>query len=59
MKLYNFSDYAKRREEKQAAQAVSIAVAELHHPGSVTELKHRVNTWFALHQEVLRRANET
>lgn len=59
MRLYDFSIYAQRRKEMQAAQAVVGLVAEINQPGSVIELKSRVTHWFALHQQVLRRANES
>jgi hypothetical protein len=32
-------------------------VACINNPGSVVELKSRVNDWFVLHREVLRRAS--
>ena len=58
MKLYNFSDYAKRRDERKAAQAVAKVVADdLNQPGAVITLKVKVNDWFALHHEVLRQAS--
>ena len=58
MKLYNFSDYAKKRDERKAAQAVVEVVATgLNHPGAVVELKTKVNNWFILHHEVLRRVS--
>lgn len=59
MILYNFSEYVQRRQEKQAAHAVALAVAEVNQPGAVIELKQKVAAWFALHQEVLRQVNET
>jgi hypothetical protein len=54
MKLYDFSIYAKRRNERKAAEAVAGVVAHIEQPGSVIELKSKVNTWFALHREVLK-----
>jgi len=57
MKLYDFSIYAKRRDERKAAQAVVGVVAELNQPGAVIELKVRVEDWFALHREVLKQAS--
>ena len=57
MKLYDFSWYAKKRDERNAAKAVVEVVAHLNQPGSVVELKVKVNDWFALHHEVLRRAS--
>jgi hypothetical protein len=56
MKLYDFSLYAKRRDERKAAEAVASAVASLNHPGAVNELKTKVEDWFDLHREVVRRA---
>ncbi len=56
MKLYDFSLYAKRRDDREAAEAVASAFASLNHPGAVTELKTKVEDWFDLHREVLRRA---
>jgi hypothetical protein len=57
VKLYDFSIYAERRKERQAAEAVVSTVACINNPGSVVELKSRVNNWFILHREVLRRAS--
>jgi hypothetical protein len=57
MKLYDFSIYAERRKERQAAEAVVSTVAFINNPGAVVELKVRVNDWFDLHREVLRRAS--
>lgn len=57
MRLYDFSIYAERRKERQAAEAVVCTVAAINTPGSVVELKARLNTWFVLHREVLRRAS--
>jgi hypothetical protein len=57
MRLYDFSIYAERRKERQAAEAVVSTVACINNPGSVVELKSRVNDWFVLHREVLRRAS--
>ena len=60
MRLYDFSVYAARRDalrrEKAAAEAVAEVVAHIEQPGSVIELKQRVDGWFTLHQEVLKRA---
>ena len=53
MKLYDFSKFYR---ERQAAKAVAEVVADINHPGSVIELKSKVNTWFVLHREVLKRA---
>lgn len=57
MKLYDFSIYAQRRKERQAAEAVASTVASINTPGAVIELKIRVNDWFTLHREVLKRAS--
>ena len=57
MKLYDFSVYAQRRKERKAAEAVAGVVASINTPGAVIELKVRVNDWFTLHREVLRRAS--
>lgn len=60
MRLYDFSVYAKRRDairkEQAAAHAVVEVVAHIEKPGSVIDLKHKVDGWFALHQQVLKRA---
>lgn len=56
MRLYDFSIYAERKKERLAAEAVASTVAAINVPGSVIELKVRVNNWFVLHREVLRRA---
>lgn len=58
MKLYNFSEYAKRRDERNAAEAVAeVVAAGLDEPGAVIVLKVKVNDWFTLHHEVLRQAS--
>jgi hypothetical protein len=57
MRLYDFSVYAQRKRERQAAEAVVSTVACINNPGAVVELKSRVNDWFVLHREVLRRAS--
>ena len=58
MKLYDFSFYAKRRDERKAAQAVAeVVAADLNQPGAVIELKIKINDWFILHHEVMRRAS--
>jgi hypothetical protein len=54
VKLYDFSLYAEKRKERDAAKAVAEVVAECNKPGAVIELKHRVQDWFSLHQEVLK-----
>ena len=60
MRLYDFSVYAERRDairrEKAAAESVVEVIAHIEQPGSVIELKQRVDGWFTLHQEVLKRA---
>lgn len=57
MKLYDFSFYAKRRDERKAAKAVAeVVAADLNQPGAVIELKVKVNNWFTLHGEVLKQA---
>jgi len=56
MRLYDFSIYAERKKERLAAEAVASIVAAINVPGSVIELKVRVDSWFILHREVLRRA---
>ena len=57
MKLYDFAKYAARRDarrqESAAAEAVAEAVACMEQPGSVVELKRRVDVWFSLHRAVL------
>lgn len=60
MKLYDFSVYAERRDairkERAATEAVLEVIANIEQPGSVIDLKHKVNGWFTLHRAVLRRA---
>jgi hypothetical protein len=56
MKLYDFSIFAERRKERDAAKAVSEVFADLNNPASVLELKARVNIWIELHHDVLKRA---
>lgn len=53
MKLYDFSIYAKRRDEKILAEKISVLIPRLSEPGAVLELKTQVNSWFILHQEIL------
>ena len=55
MRLYDFSMYAQQRAERQAARAVVEAVADINRPGSIVDLKQKVNHWLNLHQEVLKR----
>lgn len=58
MKLYDFSFYARRRDERKAAQAVAeVVAADLNQPGAVVELKVKVNNWFMLHHEILQQAS--
>lgn len=54
MKLYDFSAYAIRKKEQLASQAVAEAVVDLNSPGSVIVLKDKINTYLALHREVLK-----
>lgn len=54
MKIYDFSYYVKRREERRAAQAVAESVAVLHQPGAVIQLKKNVTAWFVTHQNVVK-----
>lgn len=57
MKLYDFSIYAERKKERQAAEAVASTVAAINNPGAVVELKIRVNDWFVLHRQTIRQAS--
>lgn len=56
MKLYNFSIYAKRRDDirkaQEAAKEVVEVVANINQPGSIDKLKEKVDDWFVLHKEV-------
>ena len=54
MRLYDFSAYAKRRDEQRAAEAVAETVSDINRPGAVVELKARVTAWLNLHHEVLK-----
>ena len=54
MKLYDFSAYAKRRDERRSAEQVEELLSRLGEPGIVIELKRRVDDFLNLHQEVLR-----
>lgn len=56
MRLYDFSHYAKKRDERNAALAVAEVVVDLNQPGSIIMLKNRVNQWLELHHEVLKQA---
>ncbi len=56
MKLYDFSIYARIRAERKAAQAVADVVANIDKPGSVIELKQKMNEWLDLHRQVLHRS---
>ena len=57
MKLYDFSVYAERRDairkEQAARSAVVEVIAHIEAPGSVVDLKQKVDGWFSLHQDVL------
>lgn len=55
MKLYDFSIFAQKKAERKAAQAVAEVVADINRPGSVVELKQRVEKWLDLHKQVLKR----
>lgn len=59
MRLYDFSVYAARRDalrkEKAAAEAVVEVIAHIEQPGSVIELKQKVDGWFTLHREAVKR----
>ena len=55
MKLYDFSLYAQQRAERKAAQAVAEAVADINKPGSIPDIKQKVEVWLDLHRQVLRR----
>ena len=60
MKLYDFSFYAERRDARRREQAARDAVLEIiahiDEPGSVIQLKQRVDGWFMLHRDVLGRS---
>lgn len=53
MKLYDFATYARRRDERRAAQAVALAMENLARPGAALNLKREVSTWFKLHQDII------
>ena len=57
MKLYDFSVYAERRDairkEQAARDAVVEVITHIQEPGSVIQLKERVDGWFMLHRDVL------
>lgn len=57
LKLYDFSAYAERRDaikkERAAAQAVVEVISHIQEPGSVIDLKNKVDGWFTLHRDVL------
>lgn len=59
MRLYDFSVAFERREalrrERAAAEAVIEVIEHLQEPGSVIELKRKVDGWFSLHREVLKK----
>ena len=55
LKLYDFSYYAKRRDAQLAARAVAEVISDINRPGSVIELKQKVNVWLNLHREVTKR----
>lgn len=56
MRLYDFSAYAKRRDDRKNEERAACAVAEIveniDQPGAVQELKERVDGWFTLHKLV-------
>jgi hypothetical protein len=63
VKLYDFVAYAAKRDavqkERTAVQAVVEVMSHIQEPGSVIELKQKVNGWFLLHQEVLKVVNSS
>lgn len=52
MKLYDFSLFKRRRD---AARAVVESVSKINQPGSVIELKQKVETFLELHREATRK----
>lgn len=56
MRLYDFSAYAKLREEKNSAQRVLDLLPHLNEPGAANELKKRVEGWMVLHREILKKS---
>jgi hypothetical protein len=56
MILYDFSVYAERRDairkERAAVEAVMEVITHIEQPGSVIDLKHKVDGWFTLHRKV-------
>lgn len=59
MKLYDFSIFAERRKERDAAKAVAGVFADINNPVSVIDLKTRVSTWIDLHHEVLKHSGNS
>jgi hypothetical protein len=57
VKLYDFSVYAKRRDELRSAKQIEELVPRLNEPGMVIQFKARVESWLELHKEVLRKAS--
>jgi hypothetical protein len=59
VRLYDFSAYAERRDaikrENAAREAVVEVIAHIEAPGAVRDLKQKVDGWFMLHQEVLKK----
>jgi hypothetical protein len=57
MRLYDFSSYKRKRDERLAAKAVIDVAENLRKPGAVVELKTKINTWFELHRQITRKAS--
>jgi hypothetical protein len=52
MRLYDFSAYAKRRDDAQSAERIRALVPHLNEPGVVLEFKRQVEGWLILHQDI-------
>jgi hypothetical protein len=52
MKLFDFSHYAKRRDERRAAERVQTLKERLDEPGTLPEFKEEVSNWLTLHKEI-------
>lgn len=54
MRLYDFAEHARRRDERRAVERIQALAPRLNEPGAVVELKRQVEGWLVLHREVMR-----
>lgn len=53
VKVYDFSVYAARRAERNAAFAVNESIEQINQVGEVIQLKKKINAWYVLYSQQL------